>query len=178
MATVVVFLAAMLQSGGVAPEWDVRVQAEKLSKDIGALRAMVSQLEPDRWMIVGAPESMARRRRQALAEMSAVEQAGQTVAAQPERFAPALELLQHLDTALLETHWLIHAVRKYQNPAMADVMESALEPYENARIGLRNYVQDLSASREKEMEVAEKEAQRCREMLSRPAPRPVRPGGA
>jgi len=177
MTTVIVYLAAFLQSGGVAPEWDVRVQAEKLSKDVGSLRTMVEQLEPDRWLAAGAPETLAARRRTALAEFNAVQQAGQALAEQPERFAPALELLHHLDSALIETHWLIHAVRKYQNPAMADVIESALEPYEKARTGLKGHVLDLSAVREKEMEVAEKEAQRCREMLSRPTPRPARPGG-
>ena len=35
-----------------------------------------------------------------------------------------MDSLDRLDTVLLDAHWLAHTVRKYQNPAMADVLDS------------------------------------------------------
>jgi hypothetical protein len=165
------------QSPGVSPEWDTRAQAQRLAQEILPLKTMLAQLDPDRWLAAGAPASLEQRRKRALAEVDALQQSAQDLSSEPLRLGLAVDTLDRLDTVLLESHWLAHAVRKYQNPAMADVMEAALEPFERTRNGLRQHVIELAVTREKELEVAERELQSCREKLLRPAPRPGRPEG-
>jgi hypothetical protein len=171
---IALFLLAC-QSPGLTPEWDTRAQAQRLGQEVLPLREMLAQLDPERWLSEGAPASLAQRRKRALAEIDALQQSAQDLAVEPGRLGLAVDTLDRLNTVLLESHWLAHAVRKYQNPAMADVLESRLEPFDRTRNGLRQYVIDLAMTREKEGELAERELQLCREKLVRPAPRPARP---
>jgi uncharacterized membrane protein len=63
-------------------------------------------------------------------------------------------------------------VRKYQNPALASIMQSVIAENSTNRDRLRQYLQDLATQKEQEFEVADREAQRCRAaMLQQPAPK-------
>jgi hypothetical protein len=65
---------------------------------------------------------------------------------------------------------MIEGVRKYQNPAIADVLRSMLTNNMNHREKLRSYIVELATIQEQEFEIANKEAQRCRaELLRKPA---------
>ncbi len=66
---------------------------------------------------------------------------------------------------------LIDGVRKYQNPAVGDLLASVLGENSSNRDKLRQYITDLAANNEQEFQVVDKEAQRCRGILNRqPAP--------
>ena len=62
---------------------------------------------------------------------------------------------------------VVEGVRKYQNPALANLMQGVLGENSANRDRLRQYVQDLAAQKEQEFAVADKEAQRCRATLMR-----------
>jgi hypothetical protein len=58
-------------------------------------------------------------------------------------------------------------LRKYQNAALADLISSILAEGNRNRDRFRQYVVDLAGSKEQQFDVADKEAQRCRESISK-----------
>ncbi|MBI3666071.1 MAG: hypothetical protein HY236_07580, partial [Acidobacteria bacterium] len=58
------------------------------------------------------------------------------------------------------------------NPALADLLFSAITRNSTTRERLMEYVQQLSVEREQEWEIANREAQRCREVLAKRPPQP------
>ncbi len=58
-------------------------------------------------------------------------------------------------------------VRKYQNPAIADLLQSLIAGTTADRDKLREYIVELAADREQQFKVVDAEAQRCRATLAR-----------
>ena len=91
---------------------------------------------------------------------------------QPERLALGLDTyfrMQAVDSMLGS---LAEGVRKYQNPALASIMQSVIAENSANRDRLRQYLQDLATQKEQEFQVADREAQRCRAaLLGQPAPK-------
>jgi hypothetical protein len=75
--------------------------------------------------------------------------------------------MQALETSL---NSLVDGVRKYQNPAVGDLLMGVLGENTSNRDKLRQYITDLAANKEQEFQIADKEAQRCRGMLNRQTP--------
>jgi hypothetical protein len=64
----------------------------------------------------------------------------------------------------------VEGVRNYQNPAVGDLLLGVAAENSENRDKLRQYITDLALTKEQEFEVADKEAQRCRGMLSKQTP--------
>jgi hypothetical protein len=58
-------------------------------------------------------------------------------------------------------------LRKYQNPPMADLLNAAVAENLANRDRLQQYVMELATEKEQEFRVADQEAQRCRQSISR-----------
>jgi site-specific recombinase XerC len=82
---------------------------------------------------------------------------------EPARLTAALDAyfrLQNLETVLTS---LVDGVRKYQNPALADLLRGVMSENSTSRQQLRQYLTDLAAVKELESKLMDQEAQRCRE---------------
>ena len=66
---------------------------------------------------------------------------------------------------------LSQGVRRYQNPAIADLLDSILGSLSSGLEWLRSQSLEMAQQREKELDVAQKEAQRCRTQILQPRPR-------
>jgi hypothetical protein len=62
---------------------------------------------------------------------------------------------------------LLGGLRKYQNPALADLIESVAAGDHADLERLEQYILQLASDREAQFAVMDKEAQRCRAALSR-----------
>jgi hypothetical protein len=65
---------------------------------------------------------------------------------------------------------LVEGVRKYQNPALAELAQTFVAENSTNRDRLRQYISDLAAQKEQEFKVVDREAQRCRGMLLNQSP--------
>jgi hypothetical protein len=63
------------------------------------------------------------------------------------------------------------ALRKYQSPADAEALVALSAENDANRDRFQQYLVNLAAEREKEYTVMDQEAQRCRGILTAPAPR-------
>jgi hypothetical protein len=168
----IVFLLAWQ---GVAPEWDALARAQKILAEAARLKAIVETLDANRWAAAGAPQILLDTRLQAISRLDQTAETARSLAREPNRAAASLQALLHLGDALEDLTTLASALRRYQSAAAADSFDSTLAGLRAERATLRRYVEELISHRESEMQVAEREAQRCREQLSRPAPRRPQP---
>ncbi len=164
--------AALAQAPGVLPDWEVRKVAAALEKHTKTMEDLLAQLKPAEWVKDGAPELYSQQWKQARQGNEQLGMQAQALSEQPEKLTLALDTFFRLDyvQALLDS--LSPGVRKYQNPALADLLASAISQNSATRERLKEYVQQLATDREKEWEIANREAQRCREILSKRPPSP------
>lgn len=165
-STVFVLLAA--QAAGLPPSWDVKPKAEKVVEEVGRLRPLIERLQPATWVAAGAPAAYEKQWRDCLEGIGHVQDAATRLASQPEKLSIALETLVRLEALLEHANSLTQGVRRYQNPAVSEILESEMSAAGASRGWLRQYTMDLAQQREKELTSAEQEAQRCRGQLVRP----------
>lgn len=171
MLTGSVFAILLLQTAGIPPGWDLKPRAEKISGDVARLRPLIERLDPAAWISKGAPDAYQRQWKDCLDGIGHVQNASARLAIHPDRLSLAVETLVRLEALLEHANSLTQAVRRYQNPAVAEVLESEVSAAGASREWLRQHALDLSSQREKELSVAEQEAQRCRGQVARPGTR-------
>jgi len=152
----------LVQAAGIAPDWELKPQVEKIGPEVQRLRPLLDQLHPEKWTAAGAPVAYEKQYKDCLTNIGYVQNAAERLAAQPAKLTLAVETLVRLETLIQLSTSVSQAVRRYQNPAIAELLESEITSAGASRDWLRQHVSDLSALLEKELEVTEQEAQRCR----------------
>lgn len=170
ISATLVFLLAM-QSQGLPPDWELKPKAEKVAEDVARLRPLLERLQPAAWVAAGAPQAYERQWRDCLDGIAHVQDAAGRLAVQPSRLSLTVETLVRLEALLEHAGSLAQAVRRYQNPAVAEVLESESAAAGASRAWLREHAQELATLREQQLIAAETEAQRCRVELHRPGAR-------
>ena len=155
------------------PEWEVRRQLADLVSQTERLNPLVKKIEPAKWP--GAPEAYVAQQTSILHQIQYISQVVAALSRQPERMTLALDVyfrLQSLESQVLS---FTDGIRRYQNPAVADLLASLTNETAASRERLREYVKELVAMREQERDILEKEAQRCRSLPPRVTPVPKAP---
>ncbi|MEO7144742.1 MAG: hypothetical protein ABI165_14685 [Bryobacteraceae bacterium] len=162
--------SAAASDQGVPADWDVKTLLDSLGAEAQRLKPILDQLKPQDWVAQGAPQGYVAQWKTAENELNYLLGSTTNLQKQPERLTLALEAyfrMQALDTTLDS---LIDGIRKYHNPAVADLLKAVMTENSNNREKLRLYIVDLAGSKEQEFKVVDEEAQRCRGMLSRQPP--------
>jgi hypothetical protein len=89
------------------------------------------------------------------------------LAQHPAKLSDCLSALFRIQSMEMELISLDPGLRKYQNPALADLISSILAEGNRNRDRVRQYVVDLAGHKEQQFDVADKEAQRCRESITK-----------
>jgi hypothetical protein len=158
----VVFLAAQ---GGLLPEWEVRKQLTALAENVARFQPLLEKIDPGTWE--GAPDGYAGQVSRARAEIGHLITSTRSLERQPERLTLALDAYFRMVAVDQMLRSLEAGVRKYQNPAVADLLQALLADETGDREKLREYIVDLAADREAQFRAVDEEAQRCRTELSR-----------
>jgi len=167
-----VVLPAALVAQGVSADWDVSKSVARLSAQAARLKPILDQLTPQKWVAKGAPQTYVQQWKSAENELTYLVQSAQALEKQPERLTLALDTYFRLQALETELDSLADGVRNYQNPAVGDLLLGVLEENSSNRDALRQYITDLAAQKEQEFQIVDKEAQRCRGILTRqPAPK-------
>lgn len=164
------FAAAPLvqaQSGGVATEWDLRKLLESLTFETQHLRSVLGQVKTDAMVANGAPPAYLSQWKTAQTELEYMLTSVDALAKQPERLPLALDAYFRMQAMEATLGSVFEGMRKYQNPALADLLQSVVNENTTNRDRLRQYMQDLAVTKEQEFQVMDKEAQRCRNTIMR-----------
>jgi hypothetical protein len=173
LATALVMIGAGCACGqpsGVRQEWEVRQDLADLVQQTGRLKPLLDAVKPAEWVAKGAPDSYTAQWDSIVAESDYLTRSAGELAADPERLSLALETYLRLESLDAQLDSLNEGIRKYQNPALADLVRSAMTDGAPARSKLRQYLVQLAELKEGQLRVADKEAQRCRTILLQQTP--------
>ena len=160
------------QPAGLEVAWEMAPVLEEMSAHATRLLPVLEKIDVKSWLAQGASDTYAAQLQSSKDQARAVADAAKALSRSPERLSACLELffrLEGLDNMLGS---LEGGLRRYQSTAEAQELAS-LEAENGAnRNRLQKYIVNLAAEREQELQVMDREAQRCRGILTAPAPPP------
>ncbi len=163
--------SAATANQGVASEWDARKLIDAFSAQAEHLKPLLDQVQPSGWASKGASETYVAQWNTTEAQIKYLISSSEAFSRQPERLPLGLDTYFRMVAVESTLGSLTEGVRKYQNPALASIMQEVIAETSTNRDRLRQYLQDLATQKEQEFEVADREAQRCRaSLLRQPAP--------
>lgn len=164
--------AVRAQQGGTATEWDIRKDLAAFNTTVQRVKPVLDQFRPLDWVQRGAPPVYETQLKNCRGELDNMGISIRNFSERPEKLTVALEAFFRMQSLELMLSSLSTGVRKYQNPALADLVEGYLGESAAGRDKLRQHIVELANAQEQELKVMDEEAQRCRGSLSR-APQPA-----
>ena len=164
-------VSLLAQAPSVPASWDTAKNVAALSAQAARLKPMLDQMTPEAWVAKGAPQTYVTQWRSAQDELQYLTQAAALFEQQPERLTAALDTYFRLQSVEWRLETLIEAVRRYQNPAIGDLILGELRQNTSHRDNLRQYITELAAQKEQQFSVVDQEAQRCRAQVLQPTSR-------
>jgi hypothetical protein len=157
-------------ASGLPPEWETRKQLAALVATANRLDPVLGQLNPEAWKENGAPEAYVRQWQNTRKALSYLQISAERLAKEPNRVTFAMDTYFRLQSMEQMLGSLAAGVRRYQNPAIADLLMGIANENAANRDFLEQYMKDLAATHESELQVMDTEAQRCRSILSKQPP--------
>jgi hypothetical protein len=160
-------LAAQSAPGALS-DWEMRPHIDKLGQNVGRLKPVFDQIHPGSWTVEGGAEGYQKQQKACADGLTYVQNAVARWSAQPDKLSLMLETLIRIESMDQQAISLSQGVRRYQNPAVAEILDSMLNSLSGDLEWLRSQSLEMAQQREKELEVAQKEAQRCRTQILQP----------
>ncbi|MDQ6666480.1 MAG: hypothetical protein M3Z23_19035 [Acidobacteriota bacterium] len=160
---------------GLAADWDISKTLRGISAHIAQLQPILEQIRPKEWIAKGAPDTYLEQWQSSVSQANSLAASAQTLARHPEKLPDSLQILFRIQSLDSSMNSLKEGLRKYQNPALADLLDGVAAENTVNRDKLQQYVLDLATQKEQQFQVADREAQRCRESLSKEVPGGRRP---
>jgi hypothetical protein len=157
------------QAPGALPDVSKTLQA--ISAHAQRLPPILEQIKPQDWVKQGAPETYVVQLKTSQEQCKALIAEAQALSQKPDRLTEVLRVLfrvQYLEVAMSS---LEDGLKRYQNPAMAELLSGTRAENTPNREKLQQYAVELADQREQDLRVADAEAQRCRGNLSQQAPK-------
>jgi hypothetical protein len=159
------------QSAGLEVDWEIAPVLREIGAHADRLAPMLDKIDVRSWIEKGASDTYAAQLQSSREQAQALAQGARALANRPERLSAALEL--HFRILSLESMLgsLEEGMRRYQSPAAAQALVSLAAENGANRDRLQRYIVNLAAQREQEYQVMDREAQRCRGMLTQAPPK-------
>ena len=167
LAALLMAAALHAQPQGLAPEWDVRRMLDSLIAETGKLEPILNQVRPKDWVADGAPQTYVAQFDSLRVQNKAVAQAAKNLQQKPAELVPLLQLVFRIQAFDVALHSVEEGLRKYQNPSLADLLIAVVAEGVAPREHLQQYALEVATEREQQCSVADREAQRCRESISK-----------
>jgi hypothetical protein len=156
---------------GLETSWEIAPVLQEISAHAARLLPQLDKVDAQAWVARGASDTYMAQLQSSKDQARALSAGAKALAASPERLSAVLELLfrmQGLDTMLVS---LEEGLRKYQSPSAAQQLAGLAAESGAGRARLERYAVNLAAEREQELAVMDKEAQRCRGLVTQAPPK-------
>lgn len=172
MKLLIALLAAgALYGQGLGGQPEIVKSLRALAENTQRLQPIMEQMRPQEWVKKGAPDTYIAQWKTGQEQCKALIADAQALSQKPDRLTEVLKVLfrvQYIEVALGS---LEDGLKKYQNPALAELLAGTRAENTPNREKLQQYAIDLADQREQDLRVADTEAQRCRGQLSQQAPK-------
>jgi len=146
---------------------------QRISQHAGRLAPMLGQVSAQEWLAKGAPDTYVAQLTSTRQQLDAIMADMSALAQHPEQMQDCMKGLFRIQAFHRSLDSLMGGLRKYQNPALADLIQSVAAEDQSDLDKVQSWVLDLADQKEQEYKVIDHEAQRCRAILSKdPAPAP------
>jgi hypothetical protein len=155
---------------GLETTWEIAPVLNEIAAHAGRLLPLLDKIDVQAWVAKGASDTYAAQLQSSKEQARALTIEAQALATNPEQLSAALQLvfrIQALETMMTS---LGEAIRRYQTPADAQALAAVVAQNGAARDRLQRYVVNLAAEREQDLKVMDREAQRCRGILTQAPP--------
>lgn len=171
LSLVVLFSPGLLLSQTpFAPPADLVKGLDSLGAYAASLQPILEQARPKDWVASGAPDTYVAQWNSSLVQCKGLAAAAKNVSQHIDRLPDVLQLLFRIQSLEITAGSLEEGLRHYQNPALADLLSATRAESTPVRERLQQYALQLAADKDQQFQVADREAQRCRQDLSQ-APR-------
>lgn len=168
--------ARQAPSAGLENPWDVRKIIAGLQTDTANLEPLLRQINPQDWYEKkGAPSTYVVQWQSAQGQLNDIMAATKLFAQKTESLSLALDTYFRLEALEVVERALAEGVGRYDTPANARSLNTLIAHNFDSRERIRGYIRDLATTTEENFRIADSEAQRCREMISKqPVPNQAR----
>ena len=177
-STILVCSAALYAQAPAAPgletTWEIAPVLQELSAHAGRVLPRLEKLNTDAWVEKGASDTYTAQRNSAREQASALAAEAKALAASPEKLSVSLQVLFRLQALESMLASLGEGARRYQNARDAQELAALSAQSGAGRDRLQRYIVNLAAEREQDLAVMDREAQRCRDILTQTPPRTTR----
>lgn len=154
--------------------WEIKPILDAISSHAGRLETALNKLNAQQWLEKGASDTYVAQLESSKAQARAVGSEAWALEGNPEKLSKVLEVLFRIQGLESMVGSLEEAVRRYQSPADAQALVRLIAEDGANRDRLQQYVVSLAAAREQDLAVMDREAQRCRALVTAPPPAPPR----
>jgi hypothetical protein len=161
------------QEKGIEPDWDMRPVLKEIAAHAQRLIPVLEQIDTKGMVKNGAPETYASQINESKVQAKALADEALVLSNAPEKLSADLTTffrMQSLEKTLVSVE---QGLRKYWNPALADLLSSQMAQNGPSRERFQHYIVDLAAEHEQEYAIMDHEAQRCRGALAKESPTPA-----
>ena len=174
LAATLTAAACFAQSADPVSEDQIKAALAGVPQHAEKIEPMLRQLNPADWVFKGAPQTYVTQWNAALSEIQSIKIDMTNLGQHPDQMSEELKALYRIVSYHQGLRSLMGGLRRYQNPALADLIESVAAEDQGDLDRMQQYLLELATDREKQFEVVNTEAQRCRGILSRQPAEPVR----
>jgi hypothetical protein len=172
LATLIFSCSAFCQQG--MSDEEVAAIFSRISERAARIEPMLDQLHPNDWIAKGAPDTYLAQWNSVRQQFTAIESDMSDLTQHPDRLTDSMSALFRVQATHLALGSLMGGVRKYQNPALADLIESVAAEAGGDIDRFEKHILEMAAEKERQFTLVDREAQRCRATLSR---QPAAPAG-
>lgn len=146
---------------------DVAALFNRISQRTVRLEPMLDQLRPNDWIAKGAPDTYVAQWNSIRRQFTAIQSDLSDLARHSDHLADSMKALFRIQSANVALGSLMGGVRKYQNPALADLIESVAAEATGDIDRFEQHLIEMADAKEQQLALIDQEAQRCRALLSR-----------
>lgn len=155
---------------GLEADWAIAAVLQEIGDHANRLATFLDKIDAKAWMEKGASETYDEQLQSTKEQVKALSSGARTLAASPEKLSANLELyfrIHAIETMLTSVE---EGIRRYQSPANAQALTILAAQNDANRDRLQRYIVNLAAVREQDLVVMDREAQRCRGLVTQPPP--------
>ncbi len=138
-----------------------------ISQHESRLEPMLAQLRPADWVAKGAADTYVQQLASVNRQIQLIETDMTGLAQHPNQMTDCMKALFRAQAFHQMLDSLLGGLRRYQNPALADLIEAVAAEDRADLDRLENWVLELATAKDAQFDVVDREAQRCRATLSR-----------
>jgi hypothetical protein len=145
-----------------APDPQAVASLRGIAQHASKLLPMIEQVRAREWVSQGAPETYAVQADTARQQIRAIGIEMEALTQHPDAMKDCMKALFRVQAFHGALDALLGGLRRYQNPALADLIQSVAAEDQGDIERLQSYILQLADDKEQEFQVVEHEAQRCR----------------